>query len=552
MTKSHPLQLLVVTLCMLLAALIAFWFALTPQRMLGQLKERMLREQELTLEAKNPRLRFDGNLILLLDSVTLTEGNDNAAALTARDMTLDVGVLSLFGGTVAAQTVTLNAPIMSIDIAANAKKLPLPARVIVIREGVVKLRDVPHRAVVALSDVNGRIAIDNSIKLDMSFMQNGSITTLVAEAESGGRLLAEGSPVDISLSAKDQIMSFSGRARYSSGLDLDGQVMLDGGDAAKVFTWIGMPLRMFESTGPVAMTAGVSTDGLSARLNALDAKIGAQNLKGQANIQAGPDRIKLSADLAMAGLNLLPRSSLLAYPWSEKPFDIADLSAVDADVKLKAEHLSLRGLDQGPADVVLASKDGKTNLDVTLATAKLHAAVVPQNNRIQLDATVDAKSTDAKTFVGGLLGFDRMAGRVDLSVNVSAEGASPAAVVSTLKGSINFVAKKLTLNSVDLTSLIATPHEGWQSGDTVRTENFDMAFEAQIDDGIAVLKKADFTIPGITLKAKGEIDLLRQAFGLSFAPKGKVQSLKGTWVLPLFAADAGTAPALRPVATPAN
>ena len=79
-----------------------------------------------------------------------------------------------------------------------------------------------------------------------------------------------------------------------------------------------------------------------------------------------------------------------------------------------------------------------------------------------------------------------------------------------------------------------------------------MTFESQIDDGVAVIKKADFSLPAATLKAKGEIDMLRKAFSISFAPKGKVQSLKGTWVKPLFAADVGTAPALRAVTAPAN
>lgn len=552
MTKSRPLLIVVITLCMLFAALTAFWIALLPQRMLGQISELMLREQGLTLEAKKPRLRFDGDLVLRLEAVTLTDGKDNVTALTARDMTLDVGIASLFGGGVTAKTLTLNAPIVNIEVSGHATTLSLPARRVILREGVVKLRDATRKSVVALADVNGQISMGESAKLDVSFILNGAVTTLAAEVESATRLLAEGSPADISLSAKNQIISFSGRARYSSGVELDGQITLEGSDAAGFFNWIGMPLRLLEDVGPIALTSGVSTNGLSATLNNVDAKTGAQNVKGNANVQAGPDRMKLTADLAMAGLNVLSKTSLLAAPWSEKPFDLSDLTAVDADVKFKVEHLSLRGLDQGPSDVAVTSTDGKTNIDVSLAATKFHVALVPKSKMIQLDATLDAKLVDAKTLLAGLLGFDRLSGPVNLLAKVSAEGANPAALISTLKGNINLDGQKLSLSGIDLRSLIATPHEGWQANDTAKTARFDMSFESQIDDGVAALQKAEIALPDATLKAKGEIDFLRQAFSVSFAPKGKVQSLKGTWVRPLFAADAGIAPALRPVTAPAN
>jgi hypothetical protein len=552
MTRSTPLLLLVATITLVLAALIAFWIALMPQRILHQIAEHFRSEQGSVLEARNPRLRFDGGLVLLLESVTLTDGTNNTAALTARDMSMNVGLSALFGGAVIADTLTLNAPVLNIDVAAKSNWQTVPARTIVVREGVIKLRDPAVKAVVALSDVNGQLTTDDGVKLDISFLQNGAITSLIADAESRTRLLDTGSPVDISLSAKNNILSFSGRARFNNGLTLDGQMMAEGADAGYLLEWLGMPVQSMKTIGPLSMTAGISTTGLSATLNNVTGKIVAHDFKGQMNIQAGPDRMKLTADLAMPTLNILTETSLLTQAWSEKPFALSDLTALDADVKLKADHLSLRGFDQGAADVTLTATDGNLLLDVALPANKMFLALKPKNQMIKVDAAVDAKSVDAKLFFGGLFGFDYMTGPIDIVFKTSAEGASLAALVSTLKGNVSLVAKKTALNAVDFTRLLTAPREGWKSGDIAKSTDVDLAVEAKLEDGIATFSNAEISTPGVAVKARGEVDLLRQAFNILLLPKGKVQAIKGTWSLPLFAADAGTAPPMRPATVPAN
>jgi AsmA family len=550
MTKSTPLLLLVATITLVLAALLAFWIALMPQRILHQIAERFRSEQGSVLEARNPRLRFDRGLVLQLESVTLTDGSDNTAALTARDMSMNVGVSALFGGAVIADTVTLNAPVLNIDVAAKSNWKNLPARTVIVREGVIKLRDATRKAVVALSDVNGSLTTGEGVKLDISFLQNGAITSLVADAESMTRLVDSGSPVDISVSAKDRILSFSGRAVFNNGLALDGQLTAEGSDTGTMMDWLGMPLQTLKTSGPLSLTAGVSVTGLSATLNTVTGKFAGQDIKGQMNIQAGPDRMKLTADLTMAALNVLPQTSLLTAPWSEKPFNIADLNGLDADVKIKGDRLSLRGVNQGPVDLALTTTDGATLLDITLPATKIFLAIKPENQNLQIDAAVEAKSVDAKIFLGGLLGFDRMSGPLDVTLKTSAQGVSPAALVSTLKGNINMTSKKATIDGIDLATALNSPHQGWQASGT--SAAIDLAVEAKLDEGVATFGKADITVSGNTVKLKGDIDLLRQAFNISIAPKGKVQAIRGTWVSPLFAADAGTAPPMRPATVPAN
>ncbi len=521
-----------------------------PQRILHQIAERFRSEQGSVLEARNPRLRFDGGFVLQLESVTLTDGSDNTAALIARDMSMNVGVAALFGGAAIADTVTLNAPVLNIDVTAKSNWQSLPAHTVIVREGVIKLRDATRKSVVALSDVNGRLTTGEGVKIDISFLQDGAITSLVADADSMARLVDTGSPVDISVSAKGRILSFSGRAVFNSGLALDGQLTAEGSDTGTMIEWLGMPLQSLKTSGPISISAGVSTTGLSATFNNVAGKFAGQDIKGQMNIQAGPDRMKLTADLTMAALNVLPEMSLLTTPWREKPFNFADLNALDADVKIEADQLLLRGVNQGPSDVALTTTNGTMLLDITLPAAKMFLAIKSEHQTVQVDAAVDAKSVEAKMFLGGLLGFDRMSGLLDVTLKTSAQGASPAGLVSTLKGNINMTSKKATISGIDLATALNSPHQGWQASDT--SAAIDLAVEAKLDEGVATFSKADITASGTTAKLKGEVDLLRQAFNISLAPKGKVQAIKGTWVSPLFAADAGIAPPMRPATVPAN
>jgi AsmA family len=551
MIKSSPFLLLVATIVVVMSALAAFWITLMPQRMLAQFAEHLQQEQGLTLDARHPRLHFDGGWVLQLEAVTLADAN-SATSLSVRDMSMDIGIATLLGGAVSADTLTLNAPVLTMDVSNQGKPLALPARHILFREGTLKLRDSVRKGGIGFSDVNGSISLDAAAKLDVSFMQNGVVTTLVADAESADRLLIDGSPTDILLSAKGKIISFSGRARFSAGLALDGQVRLEGQDTGSTLAWLGMPLILFQDAGAIAVTSGLSTTGLSATFNGLTTKIGATEIHGLANLQAGSDRAKLTGDLTMAKLSLLTPGNVLARPWSEAPLPVADLTALDADLKLKAEHLSLRGHDLGVADVTVTLADGKAQMGLALSGSKLDVSLTPQNSAVLLDTQMEAKAVETKTLLGGLFGFDGLSGLADVTMRTSATGVSPAALVGSAKGTLSFASKDASLAGVELAALLADPHEGWQSSNVLKTLGVQFNLAAQIDDGIAMVSEADIAFSGTALKATGEIDLLRQAFNLALTPKGKVQSLIGTWTLPLFAADAGAAPGLRPVSAPGN
>ena len=557
LNKPKPFLLLVITISLLIVALLAFWLAMVPQRMLAQLTTRLQQESGLTLEARNPRLRFFDGLALQLESVALSGNPNTTTSLSVQNLDMDVGIAALFGGSVSAGTLTLETPVIDLDVSPHAMPLMLPAKRIVIREGTVKLRDTSRKAVIAVTDVNGQITADaaGGSKLDASFMLNNTLTTLVADAENAQRLMAAGSPADVTLSSKDKIVSFSGRARLKDGVALDGQITVEAPDTAAALSWLGMPLDVFKGAGNLSLVSGLSSDGLSASFNAAILKIGATEITGQARLLAGPDRMQLTGDLASAEIALLATSqsvSLLAQPWSEAPYNAASLTALDSDLKVVVQKLLLRGVELGSADISIKGTGGTTVVQATLPMAKteMTLTLTPKNGATAADVSMATASGDVGQMIKAVSGFDHVAGDGDLTLQARSEGNNLAAHISSLKGKAGLKLAKASITGIDLTTLLVMPGEGWQTADSLRTDDIALSFEAALDEGVAVLSKAEATLPGLAMKPTGEVDLLRQAFNLALHPKGKNLDPKlilgGTWMTPRFSLNTGSAPALRP------
>ena len=549
MTKSSPLLLLVASLCLVITVLAAFWIGLMPQRLMANLSRQLKMEQGLILEARSPRLGFDGGPVLKLQAVSMA--SDSGFDMTAREAQIELGYAALFGGKPAPLRVDFGAPVITLDMAkAGASSVGL-APEISVHDAVIRLKDSRNGNALALSDINGKLTLAETLKLDVSFLQNGNLTTLSADIESAERFADAGSPADITLASREKILTFSGRAKLKQGLELDGQMSLEGAEAQTVLSWLGMPFQSLLGAGEIKLTSGVSTQGLDASLSKIVAQIAGQDFAGQATVKSGSDRLSVVADITMPSLSLLPDTNPLASPWSEEPLPIIDLSVLNADIKLKTENLILRQHKWGPADLSVNMAANTASLSLKTKTTTLNVKASPTRPLLNLDLDLQSTTAEAKTLLGGLLGFDMLSGPIDLSFKATASGNTAAAIVSTLKGRVAFTSPKLDISGIDVAAQLATPGEGWQTSAT-GTPAMGVAIDAQMTDGIATLAKADLILPSGVIKLKGEVDLLRQAFDLSATPKGKVQAIRGTWTRPLFAAEAGVAPTLRPVTAPAN
>jgi AsmA-like C-terminal region len=548
MFKSRPLLLLVITLCLVVVALASFWLAALPKRMLANLQHNLSAQHGLALEAGNPQLSFADGIALQIENVSLIGKAENSFSLSAQLMRVETGLASLFGTSIAAQHIALQRAVISADVSLPFTLGLATGTSIRINDASLRLRDGKRNSVISLSDVNGDIstAPDGSAKASLSFLLSDTLTTFTADIESAGRLNSDGSPTDFLFSAKNRLVAFSGRVKLSQGLELVGQANFEADDTAQMFHWLGLPQTMFESSGPLALNSGVSVSGLNANLKSLAGTVGPSTVSGNVKIATGPDRTEVSGELQISRLSLLgpkTETSLLAMPWSEQPFANAEREAAQIGVAVKVDDLQVRERKLGPVQFLFAMDNQTTSISLgeqVLAGGLASGDLKIEQNKGQRDvsASLSAKDVDATLLLGGLLGLETTPGPINVVTNITANGRSPAALISTLRGDLAMDAKSLEVNAVNFVSLLSKPGEGWKSVEKNLTSPLQVSFEALLQEGVLTLQKADLQTSTIALKPKGEIDLLRQAFEVQLQPKGKgadpKMTLTGPWLKPTF------------------
>lgn len=556
MFKSRPLFLVVVTLCLLMAVIVSYWVALMPQRSLTAMKNDMLETSGLTLDAKRAKLDIWNGFGVLLEDVTVSNAADSTWQLSAKS----VATPGLLGG-----RFVIDKAIVDIDVSSVKAVTLLNQSRITLRDGILKLRDPARQTVVAVTDINGDVSVVGAKGLQgqLAMVWGSQVSDLVFDIDDLERFATTGSPMDVTLKSKSMLIGFSGQGRAEKGLKLAGQAIAEAADIGGLLRWLGMSIETIDGTGAVTFQSGLETNGLAMTFGSLTGKVGGTSLKGNITLSAGADRPKLSGDLGISALSLWglnTGSSLLAQPWSEAPLVVADISAVDLDVNVATDQLSLRQRNWGPVTAQLKSADGL--LELVLPEQKIaggNGRLTMKSQRVVDGLTVqvdlDTKSTPAQTLLGGLLGFDFLDGALNLNAALKANGKSIAQMVSTLQGPLKLSSAESVIQKIDVLPALSQPQKGWNLQESAKTEKLSFEFDMNLTEGVAGLNSGRLNFNGISLKPKGEIDILRQALLIQLMPSGKSTDAKmtmtGQWLQPQFS-TAGVLKSTTALTPPAN
>ncbi len=554
--KSRPLFLLVCTLLVLLLTLSSYWLALMPQRAMRALQGDMLRDYGLVMEAGTARLDYSSGFGTILENVSMVSQDLSPVKIDARALRLP-GVL---GGDLTLSAATFDVPIDTVKGNSLAFQLPLT-----LEDCIFKLRDHRHKAVIAISDVNGRLSTDGAKGMQgrFGFVLGSQFSDLRFTIEDQQRFIAAGSPADFTLTGKNMMVAFAGQSKLSQGLALAGQMNIEANDVAALFKWFSIPLNSLADVGPFKLQSGVASTGLAMDFKAFTATTASANLKGGVTVAAGPDRPILSGDVDISQLSLwgpMPATSNLAQPWPETALPVSDVTSIDLALNVNVQKLFLRGHDLGALALRADATGGQLSLTAqpqafALGTIEFATTLTPSSGALQIAMKTKAKAVAAKAFLGALFGFDLLDGPVDVTMDWTATGTSVASLVSTLKGTFEMKATDMALAGVKIESLLATPGTGWKADETLSTPHIKLDVVSRVVEGVMALTKASVGFGSASLAPHGEIDLLRQAFDIVLSPKGSGTApklvLQGTWLSPVFSnADSGKSGVATP--PPAN
>jgi AsmA protein len=287
---------------------------------------------------------------------------------------------------------------------------------------------------------------------------------------------------------------------------------------------------------PIAVsgTATLEYGAKSARLSALDARIDESTLRGNAaltNLTTGAMTFDLSIDQIDLDRYLTPasKSAKAAGQPAPQPAALAGqqptelptsaLKTLQLNGKLAIGSATIYGLKLSQVDVGLAAEGGV--LHVSPAAAKLYEGT--STGSVTLDARgatpvlhlhESLTGVDVQPLLEDFAKFDRASGRGNVTLNVTAQGDTAAAMLSSLDGHAAMKLSNGAINGLDLWSAInsavalAETHS-LPAGGVGKSTRFDaLRASADLSHGVASTRDLDISSGDLHLTGQGTTNLV--------------------------------------------
>jgi uncharacterized protein involved in outer membrane biogenesis len=294
----------------------------------------------------------------------------------------------------------------------------------------------------------------------------------------GGSLAAL--DVDGALAARDGRLTAKGRVNVTNP-HFTGAVTFDHPEAARVLAGMAAAAPLYRpaggTLGALAFSAGVDASADRVALDHLSLGVGSQQVTGTASFDRTVQPPRLNADLAGGDLVLDPflparDSASLSVPirlaalgdavplpghWSLTPLDLGWLDLLDATVKLSAASTAVGPWHLDKPSLAATLKGGTLGLD-RLQTGLFGGSVAAHGSLAgtagaTLALTLAGKDLDLKELAQHLGLPVLTAGTGALDADVTASGASQAALIASLGGKATLAARDGGLGGLDLPAI---------------------------------------------------------------------------------------------------
>ncbi|MCA0433763.1 MAG: AsmA family protein [Proteobacteria bacterium] len=502
-------------------------------------------------------LDFENGLGVSLSDVVLAASDGQSVPLmTARTLTVP-NVISLFTGT-SQPEISLDEAVISLehrsegDPPAALVSIAAPFRVN-LSNTTVKLSDRQSSIVLSATDVEGQLVHNNNgeLLIDARGLFNGISTQATIAIDRAAAIVSEGSPADLAFSSGGHSLTFSGRLKIGRLVQLDGVMSAQSDNLRNFLIWLGLPLMEDGRTTGFSLDSPIAVAGATTSLTAMRFDVGGLDGAGRILVRANTDKPQVTGDLSLPLLNFnLASSDPVSRPdlttdWSERPFSFSDLFAMDGMLAINAERVLVGALQLDNASLAIEDSDGvfkATIQSADISGGKLSGTVsfAQDDTEARIESDLALRAADGQALLGDRLGIPRIAGQVDATAKFTANGGSPAALVSTLKGNATLALRQGRVAGVDLGALLGRAGsagvDGWPADAGQQTALGDLNISAGFADGVATLAETQLPLASGPLAVTGSIDLLRRALQLAVTPAGgKPVSVSGLWDKPRFA-----------------
>ncbi len=524
-----------------LALLVVVVFLALPAERLAQVALDRLAEEtdrEITIDAATrPTLWPD----LMITVTGLEVANPDWAGptplLRAEEATLRVGWGAIFGGEGTVDRVELTGAALRLIRSGDGRMswrngatslLPLILREAVMREARVRYEDAATGRSIDLRQVTARVDLDEgasgSAAFTTSAMAAGQLMELSGTITQAARFFeGNAQPMRLDLVWPEGRLQFNGRAGLGSGAE--GAVALEASDLTPVLSLLGreVPDVVPRLSGDaLAVTGDVSvTEGGSLHLRDGRVGLGETELNAAFDLVPGEDRPLLRGTITGGRIGLGEAFDMTALApdgaWSRAPYDVAGLFALDADLTVRAETLSLGALALEGLDMRVGLTRGRLVFDVAqigLAQGQLAGQfVINGRGGLSVGGDLLLANAQAGPLLQALLGAAPLTGRGSASIEFLGVGDDLYTILDGLEGEGDLSVGQGRLAGVDLRGAALN------AGVRAETTEFDRVLaEFRIRGGVVIGEDLRLDAPWGAMIGEGRVDLAQRETAYRLAP----------------------------------
>jgi AsmA protein len=225
-------------------------------------------------------------------------------------------------------------------------------------------------------------------------------------------------------------------------------------------------------------------------------------------------------------------------PWSNDTMDLAPLRLLDADLTIRADRFKARDVEATDVVINTELENGRlaanlTGFDLYGGRGRVDAVVNARRATPSYSFFADVDNLEALPFLTAAAGFDRLRGLGGLRLDLTAAGASPAAIMNSLNGEGNFSFADGAIVGVNLAQVIRTVQDVIASGqlpagfsEQQQTDFTSLGGSFTVTNGTVQNLDLAMLSPLIRVAGEGTVDLPNQVIDYRLTPRA-VSSLSG-------------------------
>jgi AsmA protein len=436
-----------------------------------------------------------------------------------------------------------------------------------IQDGVLSYQDAVNHVTEALDDIDLSLAwpsISRSFAATGQFDWRGErVDASISASDFIAALSGDRSGLKARLASAPLKLAFDGSIANRTSLMMEGTLTIDSVSLRNALRWAGQAPPGSGGFGRFALKARANMVGPSIALTNVNVELDGNVAEGVMTY-ANNGRQTLQATLAADALDFTPYISTFrllasgAHDWNRQLFDLNALSTTDLDMRLSAAKVTVGPTKLGRTALGANLRGGA--LALSIGEAQIYGGLARGSFGIaRSDAVADIKAqlqftdVDLQACAAELFGVNKLSGRGNLNVSLTASGSSPFALVQSLDGTASLIGHDGAIAGFNAEQLLKRlerrPLSGAGNFRQGSTPYDSLTLAVKFSDGIATAEDIRVDGPAARLTLTGTVSVpareydLKGVASLTSAPSAPPGFelpfvVQGPWDDPLIFPDA--------------